>query len=62
MKVRYIEESDPLSLLNGKIYDVLSIECGYYRIVDETGEDYLYDPDSFEVVEKGNVEVINDDD
>lgn len=48
MKVKYIGESDPLRFLNGKIYEVLSIEHGWYRIIDETGEDYLYPPEHFE--------------
>ena len=52
-KVRYIDEDDPLFFLQGKIYQVLSIEEGYYRIIDESGEDYLYpfDPELFEIVE-----------
>lgn len=62
MKVKYIGESDPLCLINGKVYEVLSIEYGYYRIVDETDDDYLYDTDLFEVVEEGEVEVIDDED
>lgn len=61
MKVRYNGESDPLSLINGKVYNVLAVEYGYYRVVDETGEDYLYDSDAFEVVENGEVPVIDDD-
>ena len=61
MKVKYIGESDPLCLINGKVYEVLSIEYGYYRIVDETDDDYLYDTDLFEVVEEGEVEVIDDE-
>nr|DAL99460.1 MAG TPA: hypothetical protein [Caudoviricetes sp.] len=51
MKVKFIGQGSPLSLLNGKEYAVESVECGWYRIVDETGEDYLYPPQSFEVVE-----------
>lgn len=51
MKVKFKGKSDPLALINGKIYDVLSIECGWYRIVDETGEDYLYRPECFEIIE-----------
>ena len=47
MKVIYLGNNDPLSLLYGKIYDVLSVEKDWYRIVDETGEDYLYPPDLF---------------
>ena len=62
MKVKYLGESDPLCLINGKVYEVLSIEYGYYRIVDETDDDYLYDTDLFEVVEEGEVEVIDDED
>lgn len=54
MKVKYIGESDPLELLNGKIYDVIEIDevSGWYRIVDETGEDYLYPAENFEIVEE----------
>lgn len=56
MKVKYLGESAPLTLLNGKVYTVLSVERGpndteWYRIVDETGEDYLYLSDDFETVE-----------
>ena len=55
MKVKYIGESDPFALLQGKIYDVLSVEEGpggedWYRVVDETGEDYLYHHANFEPV------------
>ena len=35
MKVKYIRKSD-VSLTNGKIYEVLAIERGLYRIVDDT--------------------------
>ena len=52
MKVKYLGESSMLALLNGKIYDVMSVEHGWYRIVDETDEDYLYPPEEFEIVEK----------
>ena len=52
MKVRYLGESDIMGLLHGKIYDVLSVEKGWYRIVDETEEDYLYPPGGFEIVEQ----------
>lgn len=37
----------------GKAYKVLSIERrGWYRIVDESGEDYVYPPEMFEIVEE----------
>lgn len=51
MIVRYLHEGSPFSLLEGKEYPVISIECGWYRIWDESGEDYLYPPRSFEIVE-----------
>lgn len=40
------------ALIYGKIYDVLSIEMGLYRVIDESGEDYLYSPTAFEIVEE----------
>lgn len=52
MKVKYVGKSDPLALFNGKIYECLSIEKDWYRIIDETGEDYLYPPYEFEFVKE----------
>ena len=54
MKVKYLGESSPITLLKDKTYEVLSIEDGWYRIVDETFEDYLYPPEAFEIVEDNN--------
>lgn len=51
MKIIYHGESSPLELLNGKTYEVLSIEGDWYRVVDETGEDYLYPPEVFDILE-----------
>lgn len=42
MRVRYDGETDFLVLTHGKIYNVISIERGWYRIVDDSGEDYLF--------------------
>ena len=47
MIVKYIGISDSLMLLNGKKYKVINVERGWFRIIDETGEDYLYPPDLF---------------
>lgn len=52
MKVRYIANHDTLALKNGKSYPVLSIEKGWYRILTELDEDYLFPPEAFEIVEK----------
>lgn len=50
MKVKYKGKTS-ISLTNGKIYDVISVEKGCYRIVDDTEEDYVFLPDEFEIVE-----------
>ncbi|MBR0317707.1 MAG: hypothetical protein IJQ86_00295 [Spirochaetia bacterium] len=54
MKVRYIGE-EQVDLRPGKIYDCLEIVKdkdieGHMRIVDESGEDYYYSPENFEIV------------
>ena len=51
IKVKFIGETDPVYMINGKVYDVISIEKTWYRIIDEEGEDYLYPPELFEVVD-----------
>ena len=38
-------------LVCGKIYDVISIEKDWYRIIDNSNEDYLYPPELFEIVD-----------
>ena len=57
MKVKYIGESDPLVLINDKIYECLGEEDSY-RIIDEEGyndeeeiQGYLYPKRFFEVIE-----------
>lgn len=52
MKVKFKQQNETLDLIAGKIYKVLSVERDWYRIVDESGEDYLYPPELFEIVEK----------
>lgn len=59
MKVRYIGDYYVASLIKGKVYDVLAVESGMYRIIDEEGYDedeeiqgYLFWPDDFEIVEE----------
>lgn len=57
MKVKFLGDSGATTLIHGKIYDVIGVEKGWYRIVDEDGADddddipgYLYAPDLFEIV------------
>ncbi|MBR2216403.1 MAG: hypothetical protein IJ849_11715 [Selenomonadaceae bacterium] len=40
-----------VDIIPEKKYEVLSIERGWYRIVDESGEDYLYSPAQFDIIE-----------
>ena len=51
-------------VVEGEIYEVLSIEKGWYRIIDASDEDYLYPPDIFEIIEREPIppEIESDDD
>jgi hypothetical protein len=57
IKVKYIGKTIPLELTNGKIYDVLSIERKWYRIVIDKpiSDDYLYPPEVFEIIEDNSI-------
>ncbi len=50
MRAKYLGKTEFLVLMNGKVYEVLSVERDWYRIVDDSGEDYLYPPELFELV------------
>lgn len=47
VKLNYIVQP----FIEGKVYDVISVEQGWYRIMTELGEDYLFPPELFEIVE-----------
>ena len=49
-RYKYLGESDELEFINNKIYDCVGYENGMARLVDETGEDYLYSLDNFEKI------------
>jgi len=52
MKVKYnVNRFTVTGPKYGKVYDVISIERGWYRIIDESQEDYIYPPEEFEIVE-----------
>ena len=60
LKIKYVGEREVdipnsyvifMDVIPNKIYEVLSVERGFYRIIDESGEDYLYPPEKFEIVE-----------
>ena len=59
MRIKYLGQTSPLELTNGKVYDVISIERGWYRIIDDEGinpdetvQGYLYPPELFTVVDE----------
>lgn len=61
MKAKYVGESIPLALTQGIVYDILAVEDGadmgknkgkWYRVMTDTGEDYLFLPDDFELIEE----------
>ena len=52
MKIKYTKETISMALTQNKIYDVLTTEKQWYRIIDDSGEDYLYPPHLFEIVEQ----------
>lgn len=52
MKAKWIGQTEIPIITHGKVYTVLSIEKDWYRIVDDTGDDYLYPPEKFEIVEE----------
>ena len=52
MKVKYIgTEYLDTAFEKDKIYTVIAIEKGWYRIMTELDEDYLFPPECFEIVE-----------
>ncbi|MGN1370045.1 MAG: hypothetical protein ACI4WX_14345 [Aristaeellaceae bacterium] len=51
MKVKYIGKADIVALEKGKVYNVIAIEKGWYRIMTELDDDYLFPPNQFEIVE-----------
>lgn len=50
-QVRWLGPTEFLMLTNRKIYTVLSVEKEWFRVIDDSGDDYLYPPEMFELVE-----------
>ena len=53
-RVRYTGPSEGISLTHNKIYEALGFECSFIRVIDDTNEDYLYEPDNFVIIEEKN--------
>ncbi len=42
-KIKYVGKSfGAVSLTNGKVYDCVAVEYPFFRVIDDSGEDYLY--------------------
>ena len=52
MKVKDIGKSDPLYCSKDKVYDMGGESFGMWQVVEESGEDSLYSPEVFEIVEE----------
>lgn len=63
MRVKYTGESDFPYLTNGKEYELVGVEKGpdfvgknretdWYRVITDIGDDYVYLPDEFEIIEE----------
>ncbi len=52
MKAKWKGKTDFLVLTHDKVYEVMSVEKGWYRVIDDSGDDYLYPPEQFEIVEE----------
>ena len=51
MKVKYIGTKYlGTAFEKDKIYDVISVEKGWYRVMTDLNDDYLFPPECFEVV------------
>lgn len=57
MLVKYVGDySSPLGVINGKVYECVSEDDYWYRVIDETDEDYLYPKTDFEIVDDDSSE------
>ena len=52
MKVRYIGDYYKVTLQKDKVYEVISIENGWYQLMSELEETYFFPPDMFEIVKE----------
>ncbi|MGI6157669.1 MAG: hypothetical protein ACOYH4_04270 [Saccharofermentanales bacterium] len=52
MKVKYIGENSGISLIKNNVYESLGYEEGFIRVIDETEEDYLFEPENFVIIKE----------
>lgn len=52
MKIQFVHRENGEVVERGNVLDVLAIDGGWYRIVDDMGDECLLPPSMFEVVEQ----------
>lgn len=53
LKVKYIgNQYVGTAFEANKVYEVLAVEKGWFRVMTELDEDYLFPPECFEIVEE----------
>lgn len=52
MRIQFVRRNGDEIVERGKTIEVVSTECGWYRIIDDMGEECLLPPSMFEVVEQ----------
>ena len=55
-KENFIQENNDMDLIPNKVYDVIAVEkicdMDWYRVIDESKEDYVYPHYFFDIVER----------
>lgn len=60
MNVKYIGEYYKIRLKKNKIYFVISVKNGWYKIKDELGEVGFYPPEEFKIMKNGEIPYITE--
>ena len=51
-KMNYIIDNNDMDLIHGKIYEVVKRSKTWINVIDESGEEYSYPPEFFELIEE----------
>ena len=55
MKIKCLRDYSPgIGLTKNKIYEAIQSQKGWFAFIDDSGEEYAYPPELFEVVEIEN--------
>lgn len=51
MKARFVRRENGIVVERGNEVEIISTECGWYRIIDDMGEECLLPPSMFEITQ-----------